>query len=218
MKKMFMIMLLSMILILPVYAKENKLYFTNSGDRLFYRTDLYDEDVFMKHLDMLPGSAYTDELTIENATNYDYKLYLKVKKREQNELADELLKNIKMDIYLDGVLLYSGFADGLDYSFSGINLQEAIYVGEYKSNTEGELVVHTMLAPEYSNTENHELSYIDWEFVAEYDELVIPINPDTGENTREYVRIAVISLSIMLFLLLIFIFVIEKRRIVIKKL
>lgn len=220
MKKILSILLLSVLLVLPVatLAKENKLYFTNSGDRLYYKTDLYDEKVFLKHLDMVPGKPYEDTLSIENHSKYDYKLYLKVKKRNQSAMAEELLRNIKMVILLDDEVLYEGFADGLDYNSSGIDLTNAIYIGEYKSNSTSNLLVKTKLVEEYSNTENLELSYIDWEFVAEYEDLVIPINPDTGENTRYYIKIVVLSLSILFILLLIVIFGIEKRKLIIKKL
>ena len=216
MKKIIYVILLSILLILPVYARENKLYFTNSNDRLYYDASLYDDTYFMKHVDMIPGSSYTDTLLIENHTKYDYKLYMRVKNREQSELAKELLENIKMDIYLSGELLYEGFANGQDYN--GTDLTNTIFIGEYKSNSEGELIVNTKLIDEYSNTENDEISLVDWEFIAEYNELVIPINPDTNTNAHNTIKIIVLSLSILFILLLILIFGIEKRKLIIKKL
>lgn len=217
MKKILTIFILMAMCIVPVFAKENKLYFTSSGDRLFYKTDLYDENVFMKHYDMIPGRLYTDELVIENSTLYDYKLYLKVKEKDQSELADELLDNIIMSIYLDDQLLYEGKARGLDYSNSGVNLQNALFIGEYSSKTSGKIVVNTKLAEEYSNINNDAYASIDWEFYASYEDLVLPVNPDTGNGAKSFIKYVVVSLSIALFLILIVIFVVEKKKFKLKK-
>lgn len=199
-----------------VSAKQNKIYFTNSGDRLYYDTQSFDENVFLQHLDMIPGSSYTDTLKIENHTKYTYKLYMKIKEVEgQSEEAEELLDNIKMKIYHDGALIYDGYAKGLDYNESGTNLQNAIYIGEYKPDKESKLLVDTELRTTYSNTENQEYSYIDWEFYAEYEELVIPINPDTGGeifNQNNVIRNIVITLTFILLLILVVLLFIEKNK------
>ncbi len=200
-----------------VNARENKLYFTGSGDRLYYDSSKYDDEYFMKHVDMVPGSSYEDRLTIENDSNYDYKLYMRVKNREQSELAADLLKNIKMEITMNGELLYSGFADGLDYSHDNLDLTNTIYIGEYKSKMNGEIVVNTKLIEEYDVTENDEYSYVDWEFVAEYNDLVIPINPDTGDSQSGYIKILLISLTIVFALILFYLFAIKRKKVVIKK-
>lgn len=201
-----------------VNARENKLYFTGSGDRLYYNSSLYDDTYFMKHIDMVPGSSYEDRLTIENSSKYDYKLYMKVKNIDQSDLAKELLANIKMEINLDGQLLYSGYADGFDYSHDGLDLTNTIYIGEYKSNSTGEIIVNTKLIEEYANTENDEFSYVDWEFIAEYNDLVIPINPDTSNDNPQYTKILIMSLGVALIIILTFIFGIEGKRVKIKKL
>ena len=199
-----------------VSAKQNKIYFTNSGDRLYYDTQSFDENVFLQHLDMIPGSSYTDTLNIENHTKYTYKLYMKIKEVEgQSEEAEELLDNIKMKIYHDGALIYDGYAKGLDYNESGTNLQNAIYIGEYKPDKESKLLVDTELRTTYSNIENQEYSYIDWEFYAEYEELVIPINPDTGGeifNQNNVIRNIVITLTFILLLILVVLLFIEKNK------
>ena len=73
MKKILLLLIL--LLTISVSAKENKLYFVEKDNQIFYESGLYDEKVFMKHTDMVPGSSYTDELLIENGTNKVYKLY-----------------------------------------------------------------------------------------------------------------------------------------------
>jgi len=183
--------------------KDGKLYFTNSGDRLFYDPKQFDE-TFMKHVNMTPGSKYTDELSIENNTKTDYKLYFKIKERDQSKLANELLDNISMTVYLDGEKIYEGSAKGLDYSGEGVNLQNAIYIGEYKANKNSKIVVETKFSEDYNNPKNTEFSYIDWVFYASYEDQVIPINPDTGDKIKYLIVIAV-SLAITLLGIILFV-------------
>lgn len=183
-----------------VSAKEsdNKLYFTNEGDRLYYDTKLYDAKVFMNHTDMVPGSSYTDTLLIENGTDTNYKLYFKVKELEQNEKANEILDNILMEIYIGDELIYDGKVKGLDYNDSGINLQDAIYIGEYNKNTEKELVVKTSFNEDFSDKDNTELSHIEWQFYAQYEDKLVIINPNTGDNIKKVMYMCFITLAILI--------------------
>ena len=168
MKKIFLGFFVFLSMIVPVSAKENKLYFTESNDRLYYESKRIDENFFMKHLDMVPGSVKNDILMIENGTGTNYKLYFQVRPREQSALANELLENILMKISLDGNLIYDGIATGIDYKESGINLQDVVYLGEFNPETIRKMEVEVSLSKNYSNAENQEFSYIDWAFYAQY--------------------------------------------------
>lgn len=180
-KKWFAVILCCFWSLSLVQAKGNKLYFTNSGDRLYYSTELALEDVFIRHNDMMPGKKYSDELVIENKTDLDYKLYLKILPSELGEKASALLDNIEMTVYLDDELIYDGYAKGLDYKKDGSALTEAILLGSYKENSTSILKVETMLRNDYTNN-NGELAHLNMEFYAEYEEKVIPINPDTSRD------------------------------------
>lgn len=189
-------------------AKEydNKLYFTSNGDRLYYDTKLFDSAIFMHHIDMVPGKSYEDKLLIENSTNINYKLYFKVKEKKQTELQNELLDNIYMEIYLEDSLIYKGKAKGLDYNNNGVDLQNSIFLGEYSSGKENELIVKTTFNKDYNNYNNDEASFIEWQFYAVYDDQIIPINPDTGTNTRDFINITIITgivlISMICFLII----------------
>lgn len=208
MKRLFILMAVMLFLAIDVNAYNNKLYFTEKDDRLYYDTDSFDDSVFMHHLDMLPGKTFIDELTIENKTKTPYSLYLKVKNVEQDELADELIDNIEMEIYLDNVLIYEGYARGLDYSDNGVDLQNAILIGEYKTNSESKLTVYTKLSESYSNINNDSLGQIEWEFYASYENAVIPVLPNTGDDIYIHIVLLVVS-SITLALL---VFKLEKKK------
>ena len=63
-----MIIALFIILLMPigVKAKENRLYFDEIDKKLYYDSSLLDKNIFMNHIDMIPGSSYEDELVINN--------------------------------------------------------------------------------------------------------------------------------------------------------
>ena len=200
MKKIVLFISFFVFSILSVQAKENKLYFTEENNRLYYESKLIDEDVFMKHIDMSPGESFTDELLIENGTNTKYTLYFKIVPREQSNDADELLENIIMNIKLDGKVIYNGKATGLDYTEQGVNLQKAILLGDFTPSKNSKMVVETKLKEDYNNTNFHELSYIDWSFYAQYDNNSDPliINPKTSTISNNNLLLPILLIIVVL--------------------
>lgn len=193
MKKIILFIFLFAFSIFSVQAKENKLYFTEKNNKLIYDSRLINEDAFMKHIDMMPGESFIDELLIENGTNTTYTLYFKVVPKEQNSEANELLDNILMRIKLDDKVIYEGKATGLDYNNQGINLQKAILLGEFTPSKIFKMIVETELSENYDNTEFREISYIDWLFYAQDDDSEQPIeiivSPDTMKNSFPFIFI-----------------------------
>lgn len=207
MKKVLVVVLL-LVFITPVYARENRLYFTESDERIYYESKLIDEDYFLKHTDMVPGESFRDELVIENGTKTKYTLYFKIVPREQSNDSNELLENILMKISIDEEVIYEGNALGVDYTENGINLQEAVLLGDFQANKESKMIVETTLSKEYSNTEYRELSYIDWAFYAQYEDSVpeeivkIPDTGISGSSTTSIfpIIIILIGLGIMFYM------------------
>lgn len=186
MKKILLFIILISFSFIFVEAKENRLYFTEENNRLYYEGDLLDDDVFMKHLDMMPGDSYTDELLIENGTETQYKLYFKVVPRNQSSKANVLLDSILMKIKLNDEIIYDGKATGLDYNANGINLQNAILLGEFDKSEEAKMIVELKLLDEYNNEGFSESSYIDWSFYAQYGDETpseIIVSPNTMKNS-----------------------------------
>lgn len=207
MKKLFNITFFAVALLIfgGRVSAANRLYFTNNGDRLYYDNEKIDDETFMNHQDMLPGKTYTDELIIENGTDTEYVLYFKVKERDQSEELSEFLDHIEMKIYLDDELIYEGYVKGKDYTEEGINLQDAVKLGDaaYKKGEEHKLVVETMLEYDYNDTTERDVSLIDWQFIAEYEEELIPILPNTGDNIITTVIISVVSIMALVFILIV---------------
>ena len=208
MKKFVLFISLFALCIISVEAKENKLYFTEENNRLYYESKLIDENIFMKHVDMTPGESFTDKLIIENGTNTKYTLYFKIVPREQSAEADELLDNIMMKIKLDDNVIYEGKATGLDYTEQGIDLQKAILLGNFAPSKNSKMVVETKLSENYDNTEFNDFSYIDWSFYAQYDDSEPPVeiiaSPDTMKNSFPFAfvfsNLFVVVLNIFFFL------------------
>ena len=184
-----------------VKASENKLYFIEQDNKIVYESD--SEDYFMKHLDMLPGSNYTDELEIENGTKNKYTVYLKVDVKEQSVLAEELLDYITMKVYLDDSLVYNGNIRGLDYNDGGINFEDAVKLREFNPGDKSLLKVETELLGDYSNKDNNEIGKVDWLFYAQYEKnqpQVIDKVPKTDLNSNKII-ISIVALILGIVLI-----------------
>ena len=206
MKKLLLLVFCCIFLITPVSALENKIFFSTDGDRIYYDSLLIDENIFMKHLDMVPGKFYTDELVIENGTDIEYKVFFKV-----GAVSDELLDNIFMKIYLDDTLIYDGVATGVDYLDNGVNLQNAIFLKSMSSGARSTMRVETSLSKEYSNINNYDISSIDWSFYAQYgDDDAQEMIPKTGIAYAE--KYPILSLSIISFVVFMVLFFSIKRK------
>ena len=203
MKKIFLILgiMILTISLKGVKALENKLYFIEQDNKLVYESD--SENYFMKHLDMLPGSSYSDELEIENGTKNKYTLYLKVETKDQSVLAEELLDNITMKVYLDNEQIYSGNIRGMDYVEEGINFSNAVKLKELDSADKSLLKVETELSSDYSNKNNNEIGKVEWLFYAQYENnqpQIIDNVPKTDLDSNKTVySIIILTLGMIVF-------------------
>lgn len=152
---------------------------------------------------MTPGKTFEDDLKIENLTNNSYMLYIKIKKESISEDELELLSNINIIIHNEEKeLLYDGPALGLEYKVDNVLVDDTIFIGYYEPYTKDNLKVRSTLKKDYDNTENINLSDVEWEFYAMADSSVEIINPDTQDVILRYIIIFVITL--ILFIIFIF--------------
>ena len=172
MKKIILLIFAFFISLNLVSAKENKLYISSSDNKLYYDSKLFDINKFMNYLDMIPGDTFNDELIIENNTKYTFKLYLKIKNRNNNDLMDYL----SMKLYLDNNLMYDGDVIGTNLN----NLDDVYYVGTFKPNQVSKLDAFVNFSIDYSNMDNKDTLIVDWIFYAETDELTEKNNTDNN--------------------------------------
>ena len=205
MKKIILLIFGFVISITCVYARDNRLYFTESENRIYYESALIDEKVFLKHTDMMPGNNFRDELIIENGTNTTYKIYFRIVPREQSAGANNLLEHINMKISIDGYVIYNGKVTGKDYG-NGVNLQNTILLGEFKPSKISRMLVETSLSEDYDNYGKfNDSSYIDWSFYAQYDDeepVEIVEVPKTNKNEFSLTVFSIITIIVGVVLVL----------------
>ena len=201
MKKILLTIILLLLIVLPVSAKDNRLYFVEGKDtdKVYYESALFDSKKFMSHLDMVPGSSYTDTLLIENSTNTKYTLYFKFNKKNQSADADKLLNNIIMKITINNNVIYEGNASGM----GSLDLSDAVSLGDVLPKKTYTMVVNTTLSTEYTNPEGDDLALIDWTFYAQYEKEppheIVPITGSDKSNIIVIIAIILIVLSGVLF-------------------
>ena len=203
----FLVFIFGLLLALPVYAKENRVFIYEKDNKLYYDGEFSSENLFMKHLDILPGESFVDELTIENKTDKEFIVYFGVEESNQGN-AKDLLDYISMKIELDGEVIYNGKLDGKDYNSTGINLQNKIKLKKYSKDEKSVMKVTTSLSSEYNNYNNFDKSIITWHFYADTDDIndetvpeEIEYNPKTGDNIIFFVLLLSVSVLIYLYIL-----------------
>lgn len=209
MKKLLFLLIL--LITLPVRAEDNRLYFVEGkdSDKVYYESGLFDSKKFMSHLDMVPGSSYTDTLVIENSTNTKYTLYFKFNKKSQSQDAENLLNNIIMKITINGNVIYEGKANGM----GSLDLTDAVLLGDVLPKTKYNMVVNTYLSTEYTNPQDDDLAKIDWTFYAQYDrEPPHEIVPITGsDRSNSIVIIAIILIVLASLIAILYKYVLNKK-------
>jgi hypothetical protein len=206
MKKLLFLLIL--LITLPVRAEDNRLYFVEGkdSDKVYYESGLFDSKKFMSHLDMVPGSSYTDTLVIENSTNTKYTLYFKFNKKSQSQDAENLLNNIIMKITINGNVIYEGKANGM----GSLDLTDAVLLGDVLPKTKYNMVVNTYLSTEYTNPQDDDLAKIDWTFYAQYDREppreIVPITGSDRSNNIVIIAIILIVLASLIAILYKYVF------------
>ena len=206
--KILLFILIFILIVINVNAKENKLYFSEKDKKLYYDSSLLDKNIFMNHINMLPGQNYEDRLVIENASDRDYTLYFKISLKDQSDKAINLLNNINMKLYLNDSEIYNGNVIGVSYA--NIDLRNAIKIGVIPKNTAMYLDSYTKLKEEYDDIDNTEYSYVDWNFYAEYDDSVDVIVPKTDKNQENIYKI--ISILLLITAIIFIILYMKKKK------
>lgn len=196
-----------------VFAEgKNKLYLSSEDDNLYYDSDKFDGNIFLQCSNLIPGAGCQEELSIENDSSYSYDLYFKVKETKQSSVANELLDNLLMKVYLEDELIYDGKVKGKDYSATGVNLQDSIYLGNYPINSSKKLKVEVKLDENYSNINNKEVAKTTWEFYANIDGEIKEVVPNTYDSIMDNILVLVISIVVLLLAISIYFYMNKKKK------
>lgn len=209
----FILIMISMCSVNFVFAEgKNKLYLSSEDDNLYYDSDKFDGNVFLQCSNLVPGSGCQEELSIENDSSYSYDLYFKVVETKQSSVANELLDNLLMKVYLEDELIYDGKVKGKDYSSKGVNLQDSIYLGNYPTSSSKKLKVEVKLDENYSNINNKEVAKTTWEFYADVDGEIKEVVPNTYDSIIDNIFILVISIIALIVAIFIYFYINKKRK------
>ena len=204
MKKMAIIFIIFFCLVEPIGASENILRFVDEDNNLYYDSEIFDDDIFMNRLNLISGETNNDVLLIENKTDDTFNLYFRIIDNGYSEEDKELISNTTMKIFVDNEIIYDGYIDGKHYD-DGINLNNSVSVGEFTPDSSKEIRVVTGVDSDYVGAEANATIQVDWEFYAEIDDAILPINPIILEGIDHNIiiliiwGIALIVIGIMFF-------------------
>ncbi len=204
MKKMAIIFIIFFCLVEPIGASENILRFVDEDNNLYYDSEIFDDDIFMNRLNLISGETNNDVLLIENKTDDTFNLYFRIIDNGYSEEDKELISNTTMKIFVDNEIIYDGYIDGKHYD-DGINLNNSVSVGEFTPDSSKEIRVVTEVDSDYVGAEANATIQVDWEFYAEIDDAILPINPIILEGIDHNIiiliiwGIALIVIGIMFF-------------------
>ncbi len=204
MKKMAIIFIIFFCLVEPIGASENILRFVDEDNNLYYDSEIFDDDIFMNRLNLISGETNNDVLLIENKTDDTFNLYFRIIDNGYSEEDKELISNTTMKIFVDNEIIYDGYIDGKHYD-DGINLNNSVSVGEFTPDSSKEIRVVTEVDSDYVGVEANATIQVDWEFYAEIDDAILPINPIILEGIDHNIiiliiwGIALIVIGIMFF-------------------
>ena len=200
--KKILLLIVGLLFIIRVNALENYINLVNKNDKVMYESNLKNNE-FIHHTDFLPGDSFVDNVRITNNSDKQIKLYLKVKLIDQSKSANNLLDNILMKVYLDNKIIYDGYARGIDYNNSGVNLQNVVLLKTFNNSDTAKLKVETSISTEF-NDPNADESRFDFVLYGEYDdkeEEIIPV-PITDKNEIPTWVFSIIICLIGIFMLL----------------
>ena len=186
MRKIFAILIASIIIATPVFADEkNKVYVYEKDEKIYYDSKQFD-DRFMVHENMIPGDSYSDELVVENGTSYEHDIYFKIALDDANtENAKDLLDYIDMKVYVNDALFYNGKAKGKDYRNEGVDLTDAVLIKRFAAHESVSMRVETHFDENYEDIENRDVARTHWLFYLsdqpEKPEEITP-NPRTNDD------------------------------------
>ncbi len=200
--KKVLVLLILLLFYSKAYALENKLYFKEDGDKLFYDESLIKSDIFMNHKEFVPGKTYTDKLIIKNGARKDYTLYFKILPKSQSAMEDKLLSNLNLKVYINNKLIYDGNIKGKNYN----DISNAVELIKLKPREKINFKSEITLNSNYEDIGNYDSIYSDWSIYA-YNNKLIEIIPKKTEYS-----IFPFIILIVLIILIVIIYKFKKRK------
>lgn len=198
-----MAMLLSMGL--SAYADGNVTYDGRSRSFIFGPGSIFSPtDLFPNFKNVMPGDTLTERIVINNSTFYGVKINLYMRSLGAQQNTNDFLS--QLDLNVDLVNKTNMFKAPADQT---AQLTDWTFLGTIYSGGKVELDVTLKVPHDLDNKYQHDIGYIDWQFMVEE----LPVSPDdprTGDdsNVLLYAAFAGASLAVAFVLL----FVVKRRK------
>ena len=192
--------------VIPAYAADSRVtYNGNAGQFIFeYGSEQSPTDLFADFKGVMPGDALTQKITVKNEADDKVKVKIYLRSLGAQEESAEFLSQL-------GLKVQKSEDNEMAYMFDATADQTAgltdwVCLGTLYSGGEVNLDVILNVPAEMDNEFQNKIGYLDWEFKVEE----LPVEPDdpkppqTGENSRIGIWLAVMlcSLSVMLIILI----------------
>lgn len=126
---------------------------------------------------VMPGDECKDTITVSNTTGQEAEIFFQTSVKGRNKLKKQILKEIKLKIYLDKKLKYRGTLDSRP-------LEENHSLGVFESGQERELEFVLEIPKEWDNSRAMKETDVTWIFTVDNDETDISVNEK--ENSSGY--------------------------------
>lgn len=192
--------------VIPAYAADSRVtYNGNAGQFIFEMgSEQSPTDLFADFKGVMPGDLLTQKITVKNEADDKVKVKIYLRSLGAQEESAEFLSQL-------GLKVQKSEDNEMAYMFDATADQTAgltdwVCLGTLYSGGEVNLDVILNVPAEMDNEFQNSIGYLDWEFKVEE----LPVEPDdpkppqTGENSRIGIWLAVMlcSLSVMLIILI----------------
>ena len=205
--KRFILCVLTLMLALSftAYAENGKVtYSGNSGGFIFAPGSEYSPtDLFPNFKDVMPGDTVAQTITVKNNADEKVKVEIYLRALGAHEDSVEFLSKL-------GLKVQKSESNEMAYMFDAAanetaQLTDWVCLGTLYSGGEVNLDVLLEVPTELSNEFQSAVGYLDWEFMVKQ----FPIDPSdprppqTGDDGRTYIYIAIMlcSLAVIIFLI-----------------
>lgn len=205
----FLSLVLCMAMLLSVglsaYADGNVTYDGRSRSFIFGPGSIFSPtDLFPDFKNVMPGDTLTERIVINNSTFYGVKINLYMRSLGAQQNTNDFLS--QLDLNVDLVNKTNMFKAPADQT---AQLTDWTFLGTIYSGGKVELDVTLKVPRDLDNKYQHDIGYIDWQFMVEE----LPVSPDdprTGDdsNVLLYAAFAGASLAVAFVLL----FVVKRRK------
>ena len=192
--------------VISAYAADSRVtYNGNAGQFIFEMgSEQSPSDLFADFRGVMPGDLLTQKITVKNEADDKVKVKIYLRSLGAQEESAEFLSQLGLKVQKsednEMAYMFDAAADQTD------GLTDWVCLGTLYSGGEVNLDVILNVPAEMDNEFQNSIGYLDWEFKVEE----LPVEPDdpkppqTGDNSRIGIWLAVMlcSLSVMLIILI----------------